>query len=52
MAFTRQENVTITGFEDINISLFVPGATNVEGVQAGKITTANVEQRRNKNRLR
>lgn len=37
MAFEQQENVTITGFEDISISLFVPGISNVEGVQSGEI---------------
>ncbi len=37
MAFERQQNVTITGFEDISISLFVPGASNTEGIQTGTI---------------
>lgn len=37
MAFQQQQNVTITGFEDININLFVPGEHNLEGVQAGQI---------------
>lgn len=37
MAFEQQQNVTITGFEDISISLFVPGVSNVEGIQAGTI---------------
>lgn len=37
MAFEQQQNVTITGFEDISISLFVPGVSNTEGVQSGKI---------------
>lgn len=37
MAFERQQNVTITGFEDISISLFVPGMSNIEGIQDGKI---------------
>ena len=37
MAFIRQQNVTITGFEDIMINLFVPGSNNVNGVQSGKI---------------
>jgi hypothetical protein len=38
MAFAQQQNVTITGFEDISIELFVPGASNVEDVQSGKIS--------------
>ncbi len=37
MAFEQQQNVTITGFEDISINLFVPGASNVDGVQSGTI---------------
>jgi hypothetical protein len=37
MAFIREENVTITGFQDITITLLVPGASNVEGIQAGTI---------------
>jgi len=37
MAFEREVNVTITGFEDISISLFVPGVSNPDGVQAGEI---------------
>jgi hypothetical protein len=37
MAFTREENVTITGFEDISISLFVPGESNLEDPQSGEI---------------
>ncbi len=37
MAFEQQQDVTITGFEDISIDLFVPGVLNVEGVQAGTI---------------
>lgn len=37
MPFEQQQNVTITGFEDININLFVPGVLNIEGVQAGEI---------------
>lgn len=36
MAFEQQQNVTITGFEDISINLFVPGVSN-EGAQAGQI---------------
>lgn len=35
--FEQQANVTITGFEDVSISLFVPGISNVEGVQTGGI---------------
>lgn len=37
MAFEQQQNVTITGFEDISINLFVPGPSNVDDVQSGKI---------------
>lgn len=37
MAFTQQQDVTITGFRDIGIDLFVPGVSNVDGVQSGKI---------------
>jgi hypothetical protein len=37
MAFQQQENVTITGFEDISINLFVPGVSNIEGIQSGAI---------------
>ncbi len=37
MAFEQQQDVTITGFRDVSISLFVPGVSNVEGVQAGEI---------------
>jgi hypothetical protein len=37
MAFQKQQNVTITGFEDISIHLFVPGISNVGGVQTGTI---------------
>lgn len=37
MTFEQQENVTITGFEDISITLFVPGISNTEGVQSGTI---------------
>jgi hypothetical protein len=37
MAFEQQQNVTITGFEDIEITLFVPGANNVDDPQAGEI---------------
>jgi len=37
MAFEQQENVTITGFEDISINLFVPGVSNVDDIQAGQI---------------
>ncbi len=37
MAFEQQQDVTITGFEDISISLFVPGVLNIEGVQSGEI---------------
>ena len=37
MAFEQQQNVTITGFEDISINLFVPGENNTEGVQSGRI---------------
>lgn len=35
--FIRQINVTTTGFEDILISLFVPGENNTDGVQSGTI---------------
>ena len=35
--FTRQQNVTIATFEDISITLFVPGANNVSGSQSGTI---------------
>lgn len=37
MAFTREVNVTITGREDISISLFVPGPSNTEDTQSGEI---------------
>jgi hypothetical protein len=37
MAFEQQQNVTITGFEDISISLFVPGVSNENDVQSGTI---------------
>lgn len=37
MAFAQQQNVTITGFEDISINLFVPGVSNPDGIQAGII---------------
>lgn len=37
MPFEQQENVTIVGFEDISISLFVPGVSNIDGIQAGQI---------------
>ncbi len=37
MAFQRQQNVTITGFEDTNINLFVPGENNLDDSQSGEI---------------
>lgn len=37
MAFEQQTNITITGFGDISISLFVPGVSNTEGAQSGEI---------------
>lgn len=37
MSFEQQQNVTITGFEDISISLFVPGANNIDDIQSGEI---------------
>jgi hypothetical protein len=37
MPFERQENITIEGFEDIEINLFVPGVSNIEGEQVGRI---------------
>jgi hypothetical protein len=37
MAFEQQQNVIITGFEDINISLFIPGDNNTDDPQAGEI---------------
>jgi hypothetical protein len=37
LSFEQQQNVTITGFEDVWISLFVPGVSNVESVQSGRI---------------
>lgn len=37
MAFHQQQNVTIVGFEDISINLFVPGVSNADGTQSGTI---------------
>ncbi len=37
MTFEQQQNVTITGFEDISINLFVPGVSNLDGIQSGTI---------------
>jgi hypothetical protein len=37
MAFEQQQNITITGFEDISISLFIPGISNTEDIQSGEI---------------
>lgn len=39
MAFNREENVTKDAIEDFGISLFVPGPSNIEGVQSGEIET-------------
>lgn len=37
MAFQQQENITKDGIEDFEITLFVPGPSNVDGVQSGKV---------------
>ena len=37
MAFDRQSNVTITGVEDVSISLFVPGPSAEDSTNTGDI---------------
>jgi hypothetical protein len=38
MAFQQQENITKDGIEDFEIKFFVPGPSNADGVQSGKIS--------------
>lgn len=38
MAFTQQQNITITGYEDVELVLFVPGVSNTENPQSGQIS--------------
>lgn len=37
MAFTRETDITKDAIGDFEIGLFVPGLSNVEGVQAGNL---------------
>lgn len=37
MAFEQQQNITKDGIEDFEIVLFVPGPSNVDGVQSGSV---------------
>jgi hypothetical protein len=37
MAFQQQENITKDGIEDFEVSFFVPGPGNIDGVQTGKV---------------
>lgn len=38
MTFEQQQNITKDGIEDFEISLFVPGPSNTDGVQSGKVS--------------
>ena len=38
MAFPRETNITKIGVEDRSIDFFIPGPSNVEGVQSGTLT--------------
>jgi hypothetical protein len=37
MAFTRETNVTKETIQDFEITFFVPGPNNIDGIQSGKI---------------
>lgn len=38
MAFEQHVNITKVGIEDFEIRLFVPGPSNIDGIQAGIIS--------------
>ncbi len=38
MAFQQQQNITKDGIEDFEITFFVPGPSNIDGAQSGKVS--------------